>query len=106
MLLDKKEVKKKIDQNKNGMYRFVKNWEYPKTCQIINGQRFWEEDDIDYWISTYCIPDTEVALERLYDNPNIIWDEELECPKMLIYNTYSRIVYDDIAYREKHTEDR
>jgi predicted DNA-binding transcriptional regulator AlpA len=100
MLLDKKEVKKKIDQNKNGMYRFVKNWEYPKNCKIINGQRFWEEDDIDYWISTYCMPDTDVAIERFYDHPDIIWDENDECPKILMNNRYSRIICDDITLRD------
>lgn len=57
MLLNFKEVKRKLYTGKNRMKREVMSYEFPQNYELINGVRFWKEKDIDRWISNYCLPE-------------------------------------------------
>lgn len=56
MLLNFKEVKRKLYTGKNRMKREVMSYEFPTSYELINGERLWKEEDIDRWISNYCLP--------------------------------------------------
>jgi len=65
MLLNFKEVKRKIyaGRGKSKITREVMSWEFPTSYELVNGQRFWDEDLIDQWIDNYCI----IIEENKYD---------------------------------------
>lgn len=57
MLLDFKEVKRKLYSGDNRIKREVMSYEFPDSYELINGERFWNEKDIEKWMSNYCLPE-------------------------------------------------
>lgn len=57
MLLNFKEVKKKLYTGENRMKREVMTWEFPDNYELIDGKRFWKDTDIDKWMANFCLPE-------------------------------------------------
>ena len=60
MLLNLQEVRKKMYRKENEINRYVFSFEFPECSALINGERFWDETDIDIWISNYCMIESEL----------------------------------------------
>jgi len=88
ILLDIKEARRKIGKNENGLYRFIKDYEFPDYCQIIKGIRFWDESDIDTWISGFFIADyMQTFMEPPYYE-DIIFDAKMKYTEILTNDKY------------------
>jgi len=88
MLLDRKDIRKKISKNHNGTYRFIKDYEFPDYCQIINGVRFWDEHDVDNWISDFFIADYMETQLDLSSDEDVIFDARIKYTEILTNDKY------------------
>jgi hypothetical protein len=102
MLLNQTEVRRKIKQDRNGLYRLIQYHDFPEHFESVNGQRFWIEGDIDNWLETHLIDEVNWDPTRSQSDLDVIWDDHLECAKILTNDKYYRVSRDDITFRENY----